>query len=581
MSRPQIVLIKPTRYDDEGYPLRWWRSLIPSNSLACLVGIVQDALARGVLGPEGADLTIIDEINTRVDHAAIMARIRRAGGRGLVAMVGVQSNQFPRALDLGRRFRKEGLPVCIGGFHVSGCLAMLKELPAELAEAKALGISLFAGEAEDGRIDSVLTDAFGPGLKPLYDFSKTTPNLAGSPIPLLPPEMIGKDIDRLASFDLGRGCPFECSFCTIINVQGRKSRFRTPDDLEKIVRANAAVGVSQFFLTDDNFARNKQWEPLVDRLLLLRKQGFRVRLAMQVDALAHRIPNFIDKCVAAGADQIFIGLESINADNLEQVKKRQNRIEEYRKMFQDWKRHSVVITCGYIIGFPNDSYNSIMRDMQIIKEELPIDAIYLNFLTPLPGSEDHRTLLNAGVWMDPDMNRYDLNHRVTRHPKMTDGEWDRAFHDAHKSFFSFEHMETILRRMVALRSVKRNTTIHRLLGYRESMRLEGVVKLEAGIWRKRERLDRRPGMPVEPFLRFHARQAMRHARTVIGGLTTYARLRAMLFRIQRDPQRYAYTDAAIGGVMEDGGRLLTETRVTDHARRRQARVAEATASAGP
>jgi len=66
----------------------------------------------------------------------------------LVSLIGVQSNQYPRALDLGRRFCAAGLPVVIGGFHVSGCLAMLEEMPVELREALDAGISLFAGELE-------------------------------------------------------------------------------------------------------------------------------------------------------------------------------------------------------------------------------------------------------------------------------------------------------------------------------------------------------------------------------------------------------------------------------------------------
>ena len=99
-----------------------------------------------------------DETNRRVcpqDHP----EITREGGRALVGLVGVQSNQFPRAVDIARPFRKAGVPVCIGGFHVSGCLAMLPELPPEIREAQALGISMFAGEAENRRLDQVLRDA--------------------------------------------------------------------------------------------------------------------------------------------------------------------------------------------------------------------------------------------------------------------------------------------------------------------------------------------------------------------------------------------------------------------------------------
>jgi hypothetical protein len=129
VPRFTIYLIKPTRYDDEGYPLQWRRSMVPSNSLGCLDGIVWDALERGVFAPDiGVEVVTIDEIHTHVDPAAILRHIAARGGKGFIGLVGVQSNQFPRAVDLGRAFRAAGLPVCIGGFHVSGCLSMLKQL---------------------------------------------------------------------------------------------------------------------------------------------------------------------------------------------------------------------------------------------------------------------------------------------------------------------------------------------------------------------------------------------------------------------------------------------------------------------
>jgi hypothetical protein len=572
-GRFQIWLIKPTRYDDDGYPLQWWRSIIPSNSLACLNGIVGDALARGVLGGVEADVHSIDEIHDHVDPARIIRDIQRHGGRGFIGLVGVQTNQYPRALDLAREFRKAGLPVSIGGFHVSGCISMLKELPPELVEAQTLGIGLFAGESEDGRIDEVLQDALHGQMKLLYNHLKVTPNLDGAPIPLMPASQVAKNLTRYSSFDLGRGCPFECSFCTIINVQGRKSRFRSADDLEAIVRANAAQGVDRFFLTDDNFARNRNWEAFCDRLIALKDQGFPVRLIIQVDTLAHEIPNFIDKCVAAGADQIFIGLENVNADSLEGAKKRQNRVEDYRAMFLAWKRHPIFITCGYIIGFPNDTYDSVQRDIAILKDELAVDTIYLNYLTPLPGSEDHRRLHDAGIWMDPDLTKYDLNHRVTHHPRMSDEEWERAYRDAHRSFYDWEHMERIVKRLIALRSNKRFTTINRLVAYREAVRLEGVAKLESGYIRIKRRRQRRSDLPVELFVTFYAKY-LAHTVVALGGtLITYARLRLMLRRAMRDPSRFDYVDRAITPVEAGDLHLLSDTRSTVYADRRREKAA--------
>src|SRR5271155_1168970 len=287
MASLDLYLIKPTRYDDDGYPVQWWRSLIPSNSLAAAAGLVRDALERGVLKDAGdVRLTNVDEVNTKVDISRIIAAAR--GRKTLVFLIGVQTNQFPRAMDMARPLRAAGIPVCIGGFHVSGCLSMLKTLPSDLVEAQNLGVSFFAGEGEERRIDEVLRDGFSGSLKPIYNHLAHAPNLAGEPIPLLEKSEVDKNFLGVSSFDLGRGCPFECSFCTIINVQGRKSRSRPPDDLEKIVRANAALGISQFFLTDDNFARNKHWEILVDRLVALKAEGLRVYLHAQVDTMAYK-----------------------------------------------------------------------------------------------------------------------------------------------------------------------------------------------------------------------------------------------------------------------------------------------------
>jgi hypothetical protein len=238
----------------------------------------------------------------------------------------------------------------------------------------------------------------------------------------LPRQHVSRTSGSLSSIDLGRGCPYQCSFCTIINVQGRKSRIRSPDDLEKIVRENYAEGIKRFFITDDNFARNKDWEPLFDRMIQMRDEGMNIGFTIQVDTLCHKIPNFIEKATKAGVRRVFIGLENINPDNLIAAKKRQNKITEYREMLQMWRNHGAITYAGYILGFPADTKETIARDIEIIKRELPVDILEFFFLTPLPGSEDHKKLWTQGIWMDPDMNKYDLNHRVAHHgPGMAGG----------------------------------------------------------------------------------------------------------------------------------------------------------------
>src|SRR3954464_8166187 len=96
----QLILIKPSHYDDDGYVIRWWRAMIPSNSLAAVYGIAADCAERRVLGPDVViDIEVMDETNTRIDVPAIVAGFGRNGNFGCIALVGVQSNQYPRALD--------------------------------------------------------------------------------------------------------------------------------------------------------------------------------------------------------------------------------------------------------------------------------------------------------------------------------------------------------------------------------------------------------------------------------------------------------------------------------------------------
>ena len=415
-----VEIVKPSHYDRQGYVIQWAKAWIPSNSMACLYAIASECADRKVLGDEvEIEVDAYDEMNIVVPIDKIAARIKQPGHSGIVCLVGVQSNQFPRAMAIAAPPARKGVAVAIGGFHVSGCISMLKELTPELKEAVDLGITLYAGEAEE-HFEEFLQDVQAGKTKPVYNYMHDLPNLQEQTMPFLPQRLVKRYDGVLSSFDAGRGCPFQCSFCTIINVQGRKSRWRDADDIERIVRENAAQGISQFFITDDNFARNKNWEPIFDRLIELReKQGFGVAFLIQVDMLAHLIPNFIAKARRAGCHYAFIGLESINPDNLVHMKKNQNRITEYRKMFQAWKEAGIVTYAGFIMGLPGDTPASIKRDVEIIQRELPVDVLEFTMLTPLPGSEDHQVLYKKGDWMDPDLNKYDMENVTVAHPKMT------------------------------------------------------------------------------------------------------------------------------------------------------------------
>ena len=333
-----LYLIKPSHYDDDGYVIQWLRSAIPSNSLAVLYGIASDCNERRVLG-EDVDIEIDPDRRDQFAGSAGPHRARRSqrnGGFGMVGLVGVQSNQFPRALDIARPLRAAGVQVVHRRLSRLGLPGDASRNCRRTSGKRSGSASRCSPARPRAGSMIVLRDAARGALQPLYDFMKDLPGIEGAPLPLLPAERVSRTIGFVASFDAGRGCPFQCCFCTIINVQGRKSRYRIADDVEALIRANTAQGIKHFFITDDNLARNKNWEAIFDRLIHLREvERLKFKFVIQVDTLCHKIPNFIEKAARAGVKRVFIGLENINPESL---RRRQEEAEPHRRLSRDAAR---------------------------------------------------------------------------------------------------------------------------------------------------------------------------------------------------------------------------------------------------
>jgi len=436
-----------------------------------------------------------------------------------------------------------------------------------------MGIAMFAGEAEN-RLDTVLRDAADGRLASLYDFMKDLPRIEGTPVPFLPKRYVARTLGLSASFDAGRGCPYQCSFCTIINVQGRKSRYRSADDVEHLVRLNWGQGIHKFFITDDNFARNQEWEAIFDRLIELReKGGIPLGLMIQVDTLCHKIENFIVKAKRAGVTRVFIGLENVNPDSLTAAKKRQNKITEYRKMLLAWKAQGIITLAGYILGFPGDTPDSIRRDIAIIQRELPLDVIEFFCLTPLPGSEDHQILWKKGVPMEPELNAYDVEHVCTAHAKMSKAEWEAIYREAWSLYYTPEHMKTLLRR------APMGSLLKLLVSFATMVRLENVHPLQSGVLRLKHPSERRPGLPRERVWVFWPRFVWEtlYKHVILAGVI--AGLFVSKISIACDPHARAYMDRALAPVGDDNDAtldLLTKTAGASAAIAHIRKVAELT-----
>ncbi|MDD5225559.1 MAG: radical SAM protein [Candidatus Omnitrophica bacterium] len=497
-ERLHLFLIKPSKYDDEGYVIRYWKGVLPSNTLSCLNGLSEDVRERGVLGKDLKwEITLIDDTVQGIPYKKIVKEGRQIGIKTVVCLVGVQSNQMPRAADIAMKFRKAGIAVLLGGFHVSGVVATLSDLSPELVTLRNAGVSLAAGEAEGGHWELMLKDAIHDRLKPLYNFLNDIPDISKAPFPRINPKHQKRyALQHFGTLDCGRGCPFGCSFCTVINVQGRKMRFRDVELLIETVREGYRNHkISHYFFTDDNFCRHKNWETILDRLIELKeKEGIPFHFMMQLDTQAYTVPNFVEKAARAGCRQVFIGMESLNQENLKAAKKNQNDIENFKKLVDSFHEVGIVCHLAYIIGFPLDTVASVTQDIEKLMSFGAGQASFF-MMTPLPGAMDYKNALAKGMLLDADLNNYDTFHETHRHPRMKPGEWLAAYEAAWKSFYSVENMKKILAR--DLKADNYWGIFSNFMWYKNSIDVEGGHPMISGFFRLKERLERRPGYPVE------------------------------------------------------------------------------------
>jgi radical SAM superfamily enzyme YgiQ (UPF0313 family) len=499
IKKLEIVYIVPSRYDDDGYVQRWIKGVVPSNSLAVLKSLTKEIIAAKPIPGVEISLESYDDNVQKIPFEKIARRNRHPETRVIVGIVGVQSNQFPRASDAALRFRELGVNVLIGGFHVTGVLALFDEPSPELQLLIEKGVTLIAGEAETpGVMENVFADAVNGALQSIYRFPKA-PDLSKAPLPQAEPKYIDHFGARWATIDSSRGCPYGCTFCTVINIQGRKMRCRSADAVVDTVRSNYEKGVKNFFFTDDNFARSANWERIFDGLAEMAEEGKTVGFMMQIDTQASKIPSFVDKAKRAGCRMVFVGMESVNPENIAAAGKTQNHVEQYREMVRRWQEVGMIVHVGYIIGFPNDTLESVRRDVVFLRDHVGVDLASFFMMTPLPGSVNHLEMVKRGDPIDPDLNKYDSFHETFPHPKMKPGEWKAATQLAYAEFYTKEHCTNILRR---LQKEHYWLMFWNLIWYRYSGVFSGTHPMMTGFFRQKDRLDRRPGLPRENIFQF-------------------------------------------------------------------------------
>jgi len=473
----RVYFIKPSKYDEQGYVLYFWKGVLPNNTLTALAALNEEYNRLRASENVFVETVLWDEIVEGPISAetiqAIKEKAHEDGVEVLIGLAGVQTNQYPRGRDLALQFKAAGFPVVMGGFHVSG-------YPDSCRFLNSCGVTTVVGEAESTWVG--LLDDFLRGEMKLH-YSVTSgiraktgtgeifvPSIAEAQLPAIDDTYLTRFAhESMTTLDTSRGCPFTCSYCSVKNVMGRTMRARDPRSAVEWVRDAADYhGIDTLFLVDDDFFRSPQWEPLLLGLADLRKHGRRVNFMMQVDIDAggyadlrpgeqdsskhQRSRRFVELAKEAGCYAAFIGFESFNPQNLMAATKFQNTdrrgerhlelaeakrrvVEKYRRVVDNWHRAGIAVHCGYMIGFPFDTPDS-GRQAGLDLIEVGVDLASFFIVTPLPGTEDHIKAVEEGTITDWDFNWYDSDHVVLRHPTMTAAEILKAYRDAYTIFYS-------------------------------------------------------------------------------------------------------------------------------------------------
>ena len=392
-----------------------------------------------IMERRGWQVEVFVEDLRRVDYDMIAAS-------DLVGISTITSTA-PRAYAIADRVRAMGVPVLMGGPHVT----YLTDEALEHADF------VIRGEGE-----SALA-AFIDAWERDRDFS-AVPNLSlkeGSRVihhPMLPME---EDLDAIPYPDFSllkpepgrlkftppipvqtsRGCPFDCSFCSVTGMFGRKYRFRSTENIIEELRGYNRRGNSVFFY-DDNFAANrKRTKELLQAMI---REGFKFPWTTQVRADIARDIELVRLMKKAGCHTVYIGFESANPESLDAMKKKQT-VADLVQATKVLRRNGIHIHGMFVLGFDQDDWKTVKKTVRFAKKARLATTQFL-ILTPLPGSEFYDRMQAEHRLRFRDWALYDAHHAVFEPARFSLLDLQKAQLFCHRKFYS---LKQTLRKVLA------------------------------------------------------------------------------------------------------------------------------------
>lgn len=468
MSRLSVVLLKPSKYDANGYleTFRW--GFMPNSTLPYL-----RSLTPLTLDGVEIDCVSIDEC-VQCDNQYLGQLIADRSGPKLVCLVGVQSHQMHRALDLAAFSIANGSMAIIGGPHVMTC---------DTTVIQDSGVSFCFSEA-DLVWDEILRDACDGRLASTYGNDlRWKEHLEGHVI--APPNR--QDFKRYVVPMLGlypaRGCPFSCTFCSAVRIAGHRIRSQPLDSTMACLRVAKEAGIKQIMITSDNFNKYPDAKELLQAMI---DDKFDVPFFIQCDTQIGRQPELVELLGKAGCKEIFLGAECFDRKTLLEFGKRQNRPEVYGDIVKMCYEAGISSHFSNIIAFPTQDRSAVLEHVAHLKDLNPTWASFY-ILCPIPGTEQYASFLDQGIITEKNLDRFDAASLTWEHPHLSGQEVQDLLFESYRSFYEWPRSIRNAfgsrcgkgKRLHSIRAEFGNTFFNRVCAFRHMHPMAG------GLYRKR------------------------------------------------------------------------------------------------
>lgn len=346
------------------------------------------------LTPDNFEISFCDELFERLDFNEDV---------DIVGITGMTA-QICRAYEIADRYREKGVPVIIGGIHAS-------TLP---EEAGMHADCVIIGEAENIWPEAI-RDFMEGNLRPVY---KSMDYVELDNIPWAKREIYtGKNIPKSSSINsvqTSRGCPFDCSFCSVTRFFGNKYRLRPVDNVIEEIKSLKGKFVS---LVDDNIIGSQKYAE--ELFIKLSELGFYWTGQSSINIADN--DKLLDLCARSGCNGLLIGIESIDEENLKSINKKVNRVYKYMESIKKIQDKGIKVLGSFILGLDEDDASVFERTIKFIKET-DIAVPIFNILTPYPGTRIYNKLMEENRIITNDWSYYTSTNVVYMPRKMTPDE---------------------------------------------------------------------------------------------------------------------------------------------------------------